>query len=498
MQQSVYRAVLVGVLLLLAGCAHYPSVPITRDFLGGSTQQACLDLYAGADSVVREAGVADRGAARIPAFPYLRVDRLLASFRDEVDQPRRFEAWVDRLQALAHAGWAVEIANLPAARRRVLADQIVRGPFGGGGVNTVLNHCGAILRAADLARPSNRRALRAAARADPLYRTWQRVVGLYPVTAMFFRQGIERWHRRMRALYTRPLSGLPVLGRLQRYRPPDEHPAPVAFARLERDALGIPIIPETARAALFAAHAPVLEVDQRSGDDRIGSPVWKPDGTSVIDTSRALVFQRLAYARAGDRMLVQLVYSFWFPARTASGGLDLLAGHLDGLTWRVTLDPQGRPWVYDSIHNCGCYHLFLPTERAVIHPQADTWQEPPLVLETIRAPDQGQRLVLRLAAGTHYLLRATARDATPGPVTVYAWRDDNDLRHLPLPGGGSRSLFGPDGIVAGSERGERLLFWPMGIPSPGAMRQWGQHATAFVGRRYFDDPWLLINLFGLR
>jgi hypothetical protein len=23
------------------------------------------------------------------------------------------------------------------------------------------------------------------------------------------------------------------------------------------------------------------------------------------------------------------------------------------------------------------------------------------------------------------------------------------------------------------------------------MRQWGRHATAFVGRRHFDDPWLL-------
>jgi hypothetical protein len=27
----------------------------------------------------------------------------------------------------------------------------------------------------------------------------------------------------------------------------------------------------------------------------------------------------------------------------------------------------------------------------------------------------------------------------------------------------------------------------MGIANPGAMRQWGTHATAFVGRRHFDD-----------
>ena len=41
----------------------------------------------------------------------------------------------------------------------------------------------------------------------------------------------------------------------------------------------------------------------------------------------------------------------------------------------------------------------------------------------------------------------------------------------------------------------RFLFWPMGIASAGAMRQWGHHATAFVGRRHFDDPELLEQRF---
>jgi hypothetical protein len=35
----------------------------------------------------------------------------------------------------------------------------------------------------------------------------------------------------------------------------------------------------------------------------------------------------------------------------------------------------------------------------------------------------------------------------------------------------------------------------MGIRSPGAMRQWGRHAVAFVGRRHFDDPRLIEALF---
>lgn len=35
----------------------------------------------------------------------------------------------------------------------------------------------------------------------------------------------------------------------------------------------------------------------------------------------------------------------------------------------------------------------------------------------------------------------------------------------------------------------------MGIQRAGAMRQWGRHATAFVGRRHFDDAELLEKRF---
>jgi hypothetical protein len=73
--------------------------------------------------------------------------------------------------------------------------------------------------------------------------------------------------------------------------------------------------------------------------------------------------------------------------------------------------------------------------------------------------------------------------------------EEDALRSLPLPGGGTRSLYGPDGLVAGSERPERQYFWPMGIVSAGQMRQWGHHATAFVGRRHFDDADLIERRF---
>ena len=92
----------------------------------------------------------------------------------------------------------------------------------------------------------------------------------------------------------------------------------------------------------------------------------------------------------------------------------------------------------------------------------------------------------------HYIERVYTDDART--VTAMAARDYNELRSLP-DGNTHRSLFGAHAIVAGSERGERFLLWPMGIRSPGAMRQWGHHPVAFVWRRHFDDPGLIDEIF---
>ena len=60
-----------------------------------------------------------------------------------------------------------------------------------------------------------------------------------------------------------------------------------------------------------------------------------------------------------------------------------------------------------------------------------------------------------------------------------------------------RSVFDAHGFIAGTDRAEAWLFWPMGIARAGAMRQWGRHATAFVGRRHFDDARLIEHRFML-
>jgi len=140
--------------------------------------------------------------------------------------------------------------------------------------------------------------------------------------------------------------------------------------------------------------------------------------------------------------------------------------------------------------------MFFPTPRARPRPPPDELEEWAFVPQVLPRVAEGERPVVTLASGTHYIERV-ALVRGPDSLTRYAVHPYNELRSLPRADGGSRGAFGPDGLVAGTERMERWFFWPTGVPSAGAMRQWGRQATAFVGRRHFDDAELLERRFEL-
>ena len=450
---------------------------------------ACRALFGAVDARVAEAGVGDAQFSRIDGYPYLRMDRFLddPSIKPGPED-EEFEAWVEALRARDTDARRVELANLPAPARAALGEDV--------GVR--LDACAGLLLGAELEEAEDRRRLLSVARVPDDYSVSLRVVGLYPFTSLPFNAGVEDLHESMLAEFARPLDALPVAGRLQRFVPPAPGATlPAASVRellrgAVRDAHGVPALSAGDVTALFETFAPTYEIDVATDDDRIGVPYWSEDGLPSVDVRRPAVFRRVSFARGGGETLLQLNYSVWFPSRPPDGDFDLLSGRLDGITFRVTLDGDGLPLLYDSMHNCGCYHLFLPTTRLTLRPPSGAHEESPLVPQRIE-PRVG-RPVLRIAHGTHYLQRLYFDDS-PGAGLTYEFREDDALRSLPLTGGGRRSLFGPDGIVPGSERGERWLFWPMGVTEPGAMRQWGRHATAFVGTRHFDDPDLLQRYF---
>lgn len=453
--------------LLLASCASVPHPPLPQGPLSD-----CRQLFIDLDRRIELADARDQGPRIIAGFPYLRVNRFLASFRnEELDAPQQ-AAWVQEMAILDAQARPLELANMGGKISTSTTS----------GLTTQLNHCRSLLVADLLARPDHIQLLRQSTRVKDDYVRFWRIAGFYPISAMFVSHGIGRWHRETREIFSASLNELPVKGQLLRWGNPASSTSTVALG-VQRNALGIPQPSESQLDELFRRHAPIWEIDVVDDNDLIGTARWV--NGPVIDPRLATQYQLLSQTRFGDQVLIQLNYVIWFRARP---GDDIYAGDIDGLIWRVTLGPDGTPWLYDSIHNCGCYHQFFPAGPLQLRTDQN-WPEPPLVPQ--RAPQPP--LVIRLDSGRHFIQRVYTADAKLGTRPLVL-EDYNRLRALPTPDD-HHSLFGAEGLVAGSERPERFLLWPMGIRSAGAMRQWGRHPVAFIGRRHFDDPRLIESLF---
>lgn len=482
-------------MLLLAGCASLVPQPLDGHLADAGQVADCAAFMRDVDRQVAAASVTDAQTARISGFPYLRSNRFLAAFRDAPAADSR--AWWTALRKLGQRGWQVELANLPA-------DDGVWARLGvanRAAASRRLEACTDQLAAQDRQDPAARRLLRERSAVADAYADYQRILGLYPLTALAARQGIHALYTDIRATFDRRPDNLPVVGTLTDYQPPTVTglPAlPADYADVPRNALGVPQLSEQQIAALFRRHAPIWRIDVARAADYPGRPYWESPAKPSIDTADPVVYRKISYTRWQDQTLLQLNYVVWFPARPLTGPMDLLGGHLDGLTWRVTLAPDGKPLLYDSMHNCGCYHMAFPTAALQPRQPQGFWQEPLLVPATAPELQDDERIRLRIEQGTHYLQAVEAvamAKQTTRPERRYRWDNYAALRSLPDNNAGRRSLFNPRGLVPGTERLERWLLWPMGVPDPGAMRQWGTHATAFVGKRHFDDPDLIERYF---
>jgi hypothetical protein len=482
------RALVLLALLLGSGCASFRPAPSVQLDSAEAEARACAQWYFALDQRVARSGVRDAQARPVEGFPYLRVDRLLAALRGEADSdPARLAALVQRMQALDVEGRAAELANLEpdAGRARAALDHA--------------RACATTLRSADLADAEARVRLLERAQVPDDYSTGERFFGIYALTKYPFFSGVRQYQHEVTERFAAPLAR-PA----RRYAPPVAPAMPrreqaAVIARASANPLGIPEPAGEDLERLFVAHAPVFELEQTGDYDLPGALRWaRGASTPSVDAADLVVYRMATWTRYRGRTLLQLVYTIWFPERPAASSTDLLSGALDGIVWRVTLAPDGEPLVYDTMHPCGCYHMFFPTPLARALPSPESVLEWAFSPQSLPRVAEAERPVLRIATRTHYLERVRLEAGSAGDGARYALRDYDALRSMPRPEGGRASAFAPDGLIEGTERTERFLFWPMGIASPGGMRQWGRHATAFVGRRHFDDADLLERRFALQ
>jgi hypothetical protein len=451
---------------------------------------SCADFFASLDKKTEAAAVIDPGVFRVENYPYLRVNRFIASFREEVNGRDSFVAWTKQMQALDQNARQYEIANLPDS-----AVAMLDAVNGRAGLYNKVAACGDILKEADFQEIEHQEELRQRVSVPDEYIVLRRVLGFYPLTGLFVSHGVSRWHAAAHKSFS---NEPPVNWKTIRYVPDktrDWKSVRQIFVAVKRDALGIPYYSPEQRELLFRMYAPVWEIQIQSNDDRIGTPTWAGKGALDVDTHKPQAYTLLSFTRFGKQILTQLNYIIWFPSRPKQSDWDIYGGLLDGLNYRVTLDSSGVPLLYETVHNCGCYYKAYPTKQLKVREKID-YAEPPLIF---KAPDLDRSIdfmTISMESRTHYVQHLYPRSRELQPEAVaYSLADYGQLRSLPCSNGDRRSMFDQYSLAPGSERLERVILWPTGVLSPGGMRQWGRHAVAFVGRRHFDDPFYMDRMF---
>lgn len=346
--------------------------------------------------------------------------------------------------------------------------------------------------------------LRAQPTVPESYRSLPRILGAYALLRPIFSRRIDLLHAQERSTFNKQntleqarsyqLSPASTLGPLSQLESMTQFSA--AYAR---SPLRLPQLDQQTMARLMQQHAPEMVIATTGEQDLLGTPTLTADRIE-IDTDQTTVYFMPGITRLSGRNLLQLNYVFWLPARGSRSWIDLYAGAVDSLIWRVTLDENGDVLLYDSIHSCGCYQKFyLASNR--IRPRAEPLSDEPANIfdlsDLTANAVSNQAMRVYLTDNEHYVVGVEPQTEASSADVNYRLAPYQSLYNLEN-AGRYRSLFGPDGIIPGTERLERFTLWPTGINNVGAMRQWGTHATGFVNRQHFDDATLLDNYFQIK
>ncbi|PTU32761.1 hypothetical protein [Stenotrophobium rhamnosiphilum] len=413
---------------------------------------ACRVAFADIDARIDKAGVRDAGYHQVEGFPYLRSDRLMASFTKEISDPETYSTWILQLRDNESFSRDIELRNLGLtnqARAGLLSD---------------LRLCSVWLSLNELENDTTR----------------ERMIKAVPVPAspIAATASTSKRDAQIKADFAKSLTQLSSPGPLALWQPETpsaDEEAPPTFDRLSHDELGRSGMTTQWWTSLAEAHAPRWLIETAGPQDRPGAPVWietKDNGTQLsINLDQPTVYYQASYMRFGGRSLIQFVYFIFFPSSTPN------AAPLDGMAWRVTLDPDGKPLVYDSVRMDGSDHLWFPAQTLPTHALPQDQNALALALQTVPS----EPWAVRLKSEDH-LARRLVPVAADSTAKKYTLKPYEDLLTLSLPKGGTRSIYGPTGLLASAK-------------SPSAPWQFGALPATPNGTHYFDDPYLIETVF---
>jgi hypothetical protein len=484
-----YLIVSFAILALIAqGCAglnHANRVEqLTRD---PKTIAFFLEL----DRVTHRYKAVDASTFRVPDFPYLRTNRFLEGMESKLNGPEQENLWIERMQKLDLDSLKKEIANLPQAALAEFAER-TGGPIEREAIYERAGAYSNLLLAEDQGHPEFISAVKDAVLVPDEYSTVMRIFGLYPLVAMPVSFATYRAQIRYNKWHQTPPDKLETYGQLTTFVPP-KHSDKYKRGAIDRlfdpvnlDAFGLPRLTQDDVLEMAYLFAPVFTQDIFADYDRFGRVQWK-NHTVTIESERPTVYYYLSYVFVEGMPAIQMNYTIWYSARMGENSPRIERGPLDGLTVRITMNRNGRPVMADTMNSCGCYYFFIPRKDSIREIIIDPNDFAPLVPTWLPDNFPEEPINLRVNSGWHQVQHIRTGGIPAEPI-YYELLPYRVLESLPRENGLKESVFTTEGIMKNSSRIEPYIFFSMGIPKVGYMRQRGHHAIRMVGREHFTNP----------
>lgn len=468
--RSAFLLAFISLTILLEGCS---SVVYTDN-----SSDCNILLNKTADTIHRR-DARDYQLQPIPNFPHLRWNRFLASMAPELDTPAKKTAFAEEIKNLTSATWAIELQNAGNDTNQAIVNCIKDQS------NDLVAH-----NIPSYQYPDN-------------YNELKRVLGFYSLGVHVLRNRIQdEQQKSLSTFQTHTFDQYTV------YYPNESNRQILSEQELKQllenatanNPLQFPRLSAEAQQRLLAAFAPIWRIEQTTEADQIAELYWNTENELSANTDQPIQYNHISYTRIGDKKFIQLNYMIFFSRRPAQQSIDLYAGFLDGLIWRITLDEAGQPLISDTIHHCGCYHQYFPHQGRLISKDIGYFEEPRFIVP-IADFNSHSKLIIDVSANEHFVIGVHPQPENQPALQAkahYSSKPYDLLRQLPMPRGNrTAGIFANDGLIPGTDRLERWILWFSGIKSPGAMRQWGNHAIHFVGKGHFDDARLFERTFTL-
>lgn len=457
---------------VLVGCAKIPG---SEDMVSPD----CLELWQVMDDAISRADVGGGATSHIDGFAYLRTDRFVTALGSQADSTLKERALIEQMRVLDLERRYLELEFLPDDDWQALTRHGY--PVDEGLFKRQVARCSVEFMKADRVDPDYFESVMAAIDVDQDYSTLYRTLGLYPLTQLIVSHQVEQYQETHSVVV-----GAEVAGAYRRFSPPSGRKLSLKRRRLLlKNNRVTPFLnfqfSEQDLSDLVRLYAPVFQI----GGDSFGRIMTSGKGEWQVDTADPVVYYYLSQAIVQGIPALQINYVIWF-AKRGDPAPWYTKGHLDGITLRLTLDWQGRPLIFDSIGNCGCFYFGLHNDELVELGSVQDGFVPHFV-GVLPSLADSNHLSVQVASGANNVI---------GVSTTKVRKDEATYTLLPyeiLERYGSmlpRKFFDEQGFVDGTDRFESYFLFPMGIPNVGAMRQRGRQPITLIGRAYFDDPHL--------